>query len=263
MNKRLDFNDLVIGENHPAIAGHFPNNPIVPAALELDIIAQRLHQHTGHMVSRFYQVRFIQIMRPNQPLQLTLEPVRAQDYRFTLASSDAIYCKGRLSFDVPQPSYSKKLEVLGATNAVAATPCYNALPHAGNMRLIDSILDSSPRSGYCVGSCGPAPIGDSATSATWVGLEYAAQAMACHGLLYSKQSEPVAIEQPMIVALKNMELTSSQRVGKGPLHIQITLLAKLTSAASCQFVISQDDQSLSHGQFSVAFQLLGGPDLPE
>lgn len=59
---------LSIAPDHPALAGHFPGEPIVPGALLLD---EALHSIDAAAQGwRIETVKFHRIVRPLEPLQL-------------------------------------------------------------------------------------------------------------------------------------------------------------------------------------------------
>lgn len=51
---------------HPALAGHFPGNPVVPGVLLLDQVLHALTQSTGRSVTRLRQVKFMSVLLPGE-----------------------------------------------------------------------------------------------------------------------------------------------------------------------------------------------------
>jgi acyl-coenzyme A synthetase/AMP-(fatty) acid ligase len=64
--RRLEFN-LRIPPDHPALPGHFPGNPIVPGVLLLDTVIANLERATGSRAVRLQQVKFLAVLRPDEP----------------------------------------------------------------------------------------------------------------------------------------------------------------------------------------------------
>ncbi len=55
----------VIAKDHPAIAGHFPGNPIVPGVLILDEVLQTLEQWRGRVrLQSVVSVKFTSPLKP-------------------------------------------------------------------------------------------------------------------------------------------------------------------------------------------------------
>jgi 3-hydroxyacyl-[acyl-carrier-protein] dehydratase len=59
---------LCIAPDHPALAGHFPGDPIVPGALLLDEALHSIDPQATHW--RISSVKFHRIVRPDETLQL-------------------------------------------------------------------------------------------------------------------------------------------------------------------------------------------------
>lgn len=55
----------VISKDHPALAGHFPANPVVPGALLLDEVVQAAEQWRGRF--RLKSVESVKFMAPLEP----------------------------------------------------------------------------------------------------------------------------------------------------------------------------------------------------
>ncbi len=81
--------ELCFGGEHPALAGHFPGNPIVPGALLLDCVVAAVGQGAadGGVVIR--SVKFLHPLRPGEKL----------DLRWRALASGVIRFEGRLAGD--------------------------------------------------------------------------------------------------------------------------------------------------------------------
>ena len=69
---RFEFN-ICTPVTHPAIAGHFPGNPIVPGVLILDQLLTATLKLTGMEVVRFEHVKFLSVLRPDEPAHVVCE----------------------------------------------------------------------------------------------------------------------------------------------------------------------------------------------
>jgi 3-hydroxymyristoyl/3-hydroxydecanoyl-(acyl carrier protein) dehydratase len=79
--------------------GHFPGNPILPGVAQIDwaIRFATLHLGINVPVAREFQVKFSNIIHPNDPVSLTLQLDRSKDrLLFTYKSGDAIMSSGRI-----------------------------------------------------------------------------------------------------------------------------------------------------------------------
>jgi 3-hydroxymyristoyl/3-hydroxydecanoyl-(acyl carrier protein) dehydratase len=75
---------LRLAADHPSTRGHFPGNPIVPAAVLLDEILaaiERVHARPGsELVVKW--TKFLRPVRPGDTLALEFMPVASGDIRF-------------------------------------------------------------------------------------------------------------------------------------------------------------------------------------
>lgn len=64
-----------ISSSHPALAGHFPGNPIVPGVVLLNELVRATESwlHWGHDPLSVASVKFLQLLRPDQPFTVLLE----------------------------------------------------------------------------------------------------------------------------------------------------------------------------------------------
>lgn len=61
---------FVVGENHPALAGHFPNNPVVPGTVVLDESLAVLREQGVASVIRIERAKFMATLPLDVPCQV-------------------------------------------------------------------------------------------------------------------------------------------------------------------------------------------------
>jgi 3-hydroxymyristoyl/3-hydroxydecanoyl-(acyl carrier protein) dehydratase len=87
-----------IASDHPALAGHFPENPIVPGVLLLttilSVIEHRWKMEIGAVTMS--AVKFKSPLHPGEPFTMVLESVDAQDFAFLITRGDRTIASGRL-----------------------------------------------------------------------------------------------------------------------------------------------------------------------
>lgn len=81
--------EVCIAPDHPAMAGHFPGNPVVPGALWLEAVhkeaAARWNLPPG--ASHWRRIRFLQPVAPGVPVVLHLAG-EGRRFRFRIESGD-------------------------------------------------------------------------------------------------------------------------------------------------------------------------------
>ncbi|MGN6790260.1 MAG: hydroxymyristoyl-ACP dehydratase [Rhodanobacteraceae bacterium] len=87
MNDRFQIT-LKIDPEHPALAGHFPGNPVVPGVVVLERVAAALRAWRGERVQKL-DAKFVQPLRPNEAatIKLHAEPARV---RFEVMRADGV-----------------------------------------------------------------------------------------------------------------------------------------------------------------------------
>lgn len=63
---------LQIDAAHPAMAGHFPGNPIVPGVVVLERVAAALRAWRGERVEKL-DAKFVQPLRPGEAAMIALD----------------------------------------------------------------------------------------------------------------------------------------------------------------------------------------------
>jgi 3-hydroxymyristoyl/3-hydroxydecanoyl-(acyl carrier protein) dehydratase len=91
----------LIGADHPALAGHFPAAPVVPAVVLLDFAARALNDALGRAVriTAVPAAKFLSPLLPGQPFTVTLQVDAAtRSARFSARTPAAELAQGRLEY---------------------------------------------------------------------------------------------------------------------------------------------------------------------
>ncbi|MFZ1909785.1 MAG: hypothetical protein WAU52_11950 [Burkholderiales bacterium] len=86
----------MIDPAHPALAGHFPGNPIVPAVVLLEKVAAAIEHSFGPQarVTRLPAVKFLAPLAPGERFRIVLERQNASVIRFTLVRDGKAFAMG-------------------------------------------------------------------------------------------------------------------------------------------------------------------------
>ena len=90
-----------IDAGHPALPGHFPGQPVVPAVVLLDFTARALGDALGRRVrvTAVPAVKFLSPLLPDQSFTVTLQvDTAARSARFSARTPDAELAQGRLEY---------------------------------------------------------------------------------------------------------------------------------------------------------------------
>ena len=81
---------LSIAPEHPAFAGHFPGNPIVPGVVLLDEALHAIAAQTGMALSAcdITNIKFLSPVRPGEPLRASYSVGDNGTVRFDILSAD-------------------------------------------------------------------------------------------------------------------------------------------------------------------------------
>lgn len=90
-----------IPEDHPAMPGHFPGYPLIPAVLIMDrvVLAFEAQFSTKLYMFSLPQIKFLVPMFPNNEFEITFKEIKPGRVDFIVASSEVTYTKGRLSYE--------------------------------------------------------------------------------------------------------------------------------------------------------------------
>ncbi len=91
----------VIGPDHPALAGHFPGNPVVPGVVLLTellrAVEERLHWTSDAVMVT--SVKFAQLLRPCEPFTLLLDRLSEGEVSFAVMRENVRIAAGTLRRD--------------------------------------------------------------------------------------------------------------------------------------------------------------------
>ena len=83
---------------HPALAGHFPGNPIVPGVLLLSEVMLAVEHHFGPMAGAcsWPVVKFIAPLRPGERFTITMDSNDRNRFQFSVNRAGTIIASGSL-----------------------------------------------------------------------------------------------------------------------------------------------------------------------
>lgn len=82
---------LKIAANHPALEGHFPNEPIIPAVVLLDRLSAYVNESTGTgPLTGFQEVKFLAIVRPDEDLVIRWRRIDSDRIRFEALTQSSL-----------------------------------------------------------------------------------------------------------------------------------------------------------------------------
>jgi 3-hydroxyacyl-[acyl-carrier-protein] dehydratase len=95
----LTATEILIPADHPAFAGHFPGQPIVPGVVLLDEALHAIAAESGVDLGRctLGSVKFKSVVRPGQAVALRFEFVGPNSVRFELSSGSQTVVTGTLA----------------------------------------------------------------------------------------------------------------------------------------------------------------------
>jgi 3-hydroxymyristoyl/3-hydroxydecanoyl-(acyl carrier protein) dehydratase len=91
---------LTVTADHPAYAGHFPGQPILPGVVLLDETLFALAAALGlpAATARIQAAKFLSPVQPGEPLQLGYAATPTGTFRFELTASGRAVANGVLAF---------------------------------------------------------------------------------------------------------------------------------------------------------------------
>ncbi|HEY7929914.1 MAG TPA: hypothetical protein VID71_07880 [Steroidobacteraceae bacterium] len=159
---------LLIGADHPALAGHFPGNPVIPGALLLDEVLHAIEEARSASPPQAWQievVKFLRPARPAEPLQLTLRgesDAGSAHYEFEISAAGQPIVRGRLqgcaaalaahpSAPSPSPTPAAPSRAERARAQLSAEQGWRDRPERGNAMLMRWMAAVSLRLGRPAG----------------------------------------------------------------------------------------------------------------
>jgi 3-hydroxyacyl-[acyl-carrier-protein] dehydratase len=89
---------MCIGSDHPALAGHFPGMPVVPAVVVLERVVQAAESRLERplRIAGLVQTKFLSPLLPGEPALCSLEIERAR-VRFRVERGGQLIAQGALA----------------------------------------------------------------------------------------------------------------------------------------------------------------------
>ena len=99
---------LSIAVDHPAYAGHFPGQPILPGAILLDEALQAIAAREGRpaALGTLQSAKFPSPVRPGDALRLRYAATASGAFRFEVAVGERIAASGIFAFAPSDPGVS-------------------------------------------------------------------------------------------------------------------------------------------------------------
>lgn len=90
--------EVVIGSDHPALPGHFPGRPVIPAALILSrVMATARRTWPDVRITGIRKAKFLQPVGPDEPFRIDLDTPTGDSLKFVCRTADTVLVQGRLT----------------------------------------------------------------------------------------------------------------------------------------------------------------------
>lgn len=90
---------VTVKPDSPWFSGHFPGEPVLPGLAQLSIVQETLERALGRevIVQRVRRVRFRQMIKPNDPVEVAIKPAGEGGYTFQLSIGGEPACSGMVT----------------------------------------------------------------------------------------------------------------------------------------------------------------------
>lgn len=86
-----------VSPDHPAIAGHFPGNPVVPGVVLLARVSRAVESGLGAKVNALLEAKFHSLLRPGENFEIEFEPADPDRIRFRVLRGGIRIAAGTLA----------------------------------------------------------------------------------------------------------------------------------------------------------------------
>jgi len=238
---------LEISPDHPALPGHFPGMPVVPAVVLIEQLARSLEEKTGQRVCSVRQLRLLGLIEPGQRIDVEVREKGADSWRLTCQVAGKPVAKGIFSREAAEDA---EAVATGASSAdyQEAAPAYQQLPHSGSMQLIGDFTMSGNGAEAEVTLAEQHPLADSEGVPAWAMLEYAAQLMACRKVCMGGET----MRKAVIVLVRSLQCPGSLKLSPGSaLGVRVVEEVAQPGAVQCLFSATSGGQLVASGEFTV------------
>ncbi len=239
--------DLEISPSHPALPGHFPGAPVVPAVVLIEQLAEALQRVTGQPVTRIRQLRLLDLIEPGRRIDVECKEKTPDSWRLTCTVAGKPVAKGSFSSALPDAPVAEGAAGHQPEYQTAAA-AYEQLPHAGTMELITQfgVTENGGQTRATMGE--NHPLAEENGVPAWATLEYAAQLMACRKI--SMGGEPM--NRAVIVLVRWLERYTAKPVPVGAeLVVTVTEEVAQPGAVQCAFTAAHGETLVAAGEFTV------------
>lgn len=250
---------LRIADDHPALPGHFPGDPVVPGALLLAETVTAVQHQLGTRIREVLFAKFPTVLRPALPCAVRVIERKDGSMRLVCRAGEQTYLTAVVTQTRERgqrESWSPQARVREQSRSQPAAELPSLeisalLPHGGDMVLIDRVEGWSEDDIVCSTNRHRSrqnPLRHSDSLPAFAALEYGAQAMALHGAL----SSGGVVRPGLLASVRDMRLFTDRLDDvSGVLWIQAVLLRRDPRAAVYTFHVGSADEVLVSGRVGV------------
>jgi len=236
-----------ISRAHPALPGHFPGAPIIPAVVLIEHLVRGLEQATDKSVTNIRQLRLLRPIEPGKRIDVECQEKASDTWHLVCAVAGKPVAKGILSSQQLQTG-SGRWQVYDQSKYQSAQAVGEQLPHAGAMQLIKefALIENGAQTRAVITD--NHPLVDKDGLPAWATLEYAAQLMACRKL--SMGGEPMS--RAVVVLVRSLKrYTGESMPVEGELMVEVTEEVARPGAVQCAFSSVYGKEVIAAGEFIV------------